>query len=738
MVQTDYDSSSVLSSGVSVASEDDFLMVEAETESVAHEVKVESNENDRPVNNLDVSLDAQDDLQESEQTGAAQVEKLDEEVKTPVSLSTEEEAISISAPSSVKADAEGAPCDEESSILDVEEAMFLQTEKDIKMEDAEQSEIRGDQQEEDQEGNLGDEEDDDDESLSMPQSADFWSHVESISHFDGEETALLKAQVLEIVAHLAAIKSETANEDNAQVLERICEVLAKHHAVKALQDFLNSPAVFHATIEAAETGSLQQAMVNNMGELFKALADLTLRAPELAQLAPTLFSELVKFMQLFNKPHDSTKASQVQAEMHGLNYSPDTASEANTSDGAKASLPQARHESYTPSVVHRHIVCDGCDSQAQRLISSLEGNMVDGCIAGIRWKSAITEDFDLCSTCENTGRFEEQHGPFLKITDPRKAPRELVVVLREQGSTGATSARCRGRGRRRHNNNNNPGHCFRRRHEARMQQMKDLAHQAEDKLDMPMKCPSKGHLLQRCTPSIGYTCDVCQKSPSFGDSLYGCRLCNWDICMLCADLQLAHALALESGCAADAGSTFEKETSPDDQVGEADAVPPSEELTPANQLVISRPLGKFVADVTIPDGTVLQGGQRFTKMWRIENPSPDQAWPNDVRLVCVGGERMSGPEDGIRVAAIAPQTSTELSVDLTAPMDSGRYVSYWRLMSNGQRFGHRLWIDISVVRKWDEQLRVLDEMGFPADQALLDMLEEEEGNLETLIPRLCC
>ena len=49
----------------------------------------------------------------------------------------------------------------------------------------------------------------------------------------------------------------------------------------------------------------------------------------------------------------------------------------------------------------------------------------------------------------------------------------------------------------------------------------------------------------------------------------------------------------------------------------------------------------FVQDVTIPDNTLLQGGQEFEKIWRLRN-SGTCAWNSSYSIVFASGDSMSG------------------------------------------------------------------------------------------------
>jgi len=84
--------------------------------------------------------------------------------------------------------------------------------------------------------------------------------------------------------------------------------------------------------------------------------------------------------------------------------------------------PQATGEGQIPSssvpenqdeVVHERVECDGCGKAP---------------ILGVRYKCSICKDFDYCATCED--RKGHEHA-FLKITNPKQAPRAIIAVVDE-------------------------------------------------------------------------------------------------------------------------------------------------------------------------------------------------------------------------------------------------------------------------------------------------------------------
>jgi len=96
---------------------------------------------------------------------------------------------------------------------------------------------------------------------------------------------------------------------------------------------------------------------------------------------------------------------------------------------------------------------------------------------------------------------------------------------------------------------------------------------------------------------------------------------------------------------------------------------------------------KFINDVSVPDGSVFSPGEVFTKIWRIKNVGTC-AWTTDTRLVFVSGAQLGGPVSVNLPAYVAPGQTVDVSVTLTAPSESGRYIGYWMLRgTDGVLFG---------------------------------------------------
>jgi hypothetical protein len=94
----------------------------------------------------------------------------------------------------------------------------------------------------------------------------------------------------------------------------------------------------------------------------------------------------------------------------------------------------------------------------------------------------------------------------------------------------------------------------------------------------------------------------------------------------------------------------------------------------------------FLADITIPDGTQVIGGEPFTKTWRLQNIGLN-TWTTDYSFVLVAGELMDGfpvflEED------VPPGGTVDISITMIAPLTGGTYEGYWMLANaDGLVFG---------------------------------------------------
>ena len=135
--------------------------------------------------------------------------------------------------------------------------------------------------------------------------------------------------------------------------------------------------------------------------------------------------------------------------------------------------------------------------------------------------------------------------------------------------------------------------------------------------------------------------------------------------------------------------------------------PPAPTLTPfASPPPTVAPVGcdkaTFVADVTIPDGTLFSANTTFIKTWRLKN-SGSCTWTNAYKLVFYSGEQMSAPTAINIPRTTAPGATVDLTVNMLAPTNNGTYRGYW-ILSNavGKLFGigtdasKPIWVEVNV------------------------------------------
>ena len=111
---------------------------------------------------------------------------------------------------------------------------------------------------------------------------------------------------------------------------------------------------------------------------------------------------------------------------------------------------------------------------------------------------------------------------------------------------------------------------------------------------------------------------------------------------------------------------------------------------------------QFIADVTIPDRTVVNPGATFTKTWRLKNVGTC-AWNTSYQLVFSSGAQLGAPSSATFPKNVAVGETVDVSVNMTAPSAAGSYRGFWMFKNaNGALFGigrnanQPWWVDIIV------------------------------------------
>ena len=405
-------------------------------------------------------------------------------------------------------------------------------------------------------------------------------------------------------------------------------------------------------------------------------------------------------------------------------------------DQFASSIPNANPiESRVNNAVHNGVTCDGCGSSP---------------IVGNRYKCSVREDFDLCESCESS---ENQPHPMLKISSPELAPRAIFVALDDDPKVfprGVPNGRPLPAGRWRshghpphgpphHGPHHGPPHHgphhFPPHHQGPPGPRHHFHHgppgsrppppphvlerkikkwasrhgwgydfPAEETTTAPASVPVNDNNnndnnnnnkppVATTTGSInglGFS-PLFQIAKNVLDNVLAppqrpqAQVNNDDV-------DAEHALIAEA-----VRLSLEEDNEPIKNF----AVPESE-----NSIQQQKPCARFVRDVTFPDGTTVLPSAVILKTWRIRNDG-NQVWPPTVCISSAGGDLLSF-EDAQPVDAIKPNEEIDITVQLTAPVNIGRYVSYFRLRTspNGQFFGQRFWIDIRVFDDEDERVWV--------------------------------
>lgn len=125
--------------------------------------------------------------------------------------------------------------------------------------------------------------------------------------------------------------------------------------------------------------------------------------------------------------------------------------------------------------------------------------------------------------------------------------------------------------------------------------------------------------------------------------------------------------------------------------------------TTAPTAVCDRVLPGNPIDVSIPDDSNVTAGSTFTKTWRLVNGG-NCTWTQSYSIVWVAGEVMTEQNSYRLPQQVAPGTSIDVSLDMTAPASVGNYQAYWMLQNSaGTSFGigpsgkSPFWVKINVI-----------------------------------------
>jgi hypothetical protein len=112
----------------------------------------------------------------------------------------------------------------------------------------------------------------------------------------------------------------------------------------------------------------------------------------------------------------------------------------------------------------------------------------------------------------------------------------------------------------------------------------------------------------------------------------------------------------------------------------------------------------FIEDVTIPDDTVMEPGETFTKTWQLSNAG-SCTWDDEYSLVFFDGDRLGAPDPIPLPATVPPGDTIDLSVTLGVSEESepGTFRGEWKLRNArgilfgiGEEANKAFWVQIVV------------------------------------------
>lgn len=104
---------------------------------------------------------------------------------------------------------------------------------------------------------------------------------------------------------------------------------------------------------------------------------------------------------------------------------------------------------------------------------------------------------------------------------------------------------------------------------------------------------------------------------------------------------------------------------------------------------------RFLADITVPDGTIVAPGESIDKQWQVEN-SGSCNWNERYSLRRISGPPLDTPDE----QALYPARSgaqAVIRILLVAPAEPGSYRSAWQAYNPlGEPFGDPIYVEILV------------------------------------------
>lgn len=377
-------------------------------------------------------------------------------------------------------------------------------------------------------------------------------------------------------------------------------------------------------------------------------------------------------------------------------------------------------------VVHRGITCDECHMSP---------------IRGIRYKCTVRDDYDLCESCEAK---QVQPYPMIKIVNPAHAPATLIYAFRDQEERGQGGCPWRRGGCRRFGAPAAPSASvptaatqtagqtgsacparacpagqseeiprwkarWDRRQERCGRRLNEAVAPFVAAFDKMVQNPSSiategaGDVAKAFTEAVQGLSGVVAVALGSEDEPSAATASSNKEAQEALEEQLMQEALQESILLHEVSTAFAGVESNNVETAStataAAVVVAAPAPAPAPAVVVTplpKPALRFINDVSFIDGTAVQPGASFRKVWRVRNDGT-HAWPADVVLVSAGGDLMCAEDMKETLPVLAVGEERDIGVDLRAPSKPGLYTAYFRAQTKEKQFfGHRLWATILV------------------------------------------
>ncbi len=105
---------------------------------------------------------------------------------------------------------------------------------------------------------------------------------------------------------------------------------------------------------------------------------------------------------------------------------------------------------------------------------------------------------------------------------------------------------------------------------------------------------------------------------------------------------------------------------------------------------------EFLGDVTIPDGQIIPAGSKFIKTWKVKNIG-NTTWTTNFKIRNWAGDRYGAAASILLAKEVKPGETTDISIEFTAPLNNGEYLSMWILSDEDEaNFGVPFYVKFVV------------------------------------------